>query len=78
MLRICSRGHLFVDIGGWGRAWLPDGAKCGTINVAIYKMDWKGDPRVNLQKGEGGKAKGYQVTQLLKAIDKKMKGEELQ
>jgi len=47
-------------------------------HIAIYKMDWRGDPRVNLQKGDGGKAKGYQVTQLLKAIDKKMKGGEVQ
>lgn len=34
----------------------------------IWKMPWPGDPRVNLQEGEGGKAKTYQVEQLLKAI----------
>jgi hypothetical protein len=44
--------------------------------VAIYKMPWQGDPRINLQKGDGGKAKEYQVKQLIKAIDKK-KGEPL-
>lgn len=44
-------------------------------HVAIFKMGWQGDPRVNLQKGDGGKAKRYQVEQLLTAIDKK-KGEE--
>lgn len=33
-------------------------------------MPWAGDPRVNLQEGQGGKAKAYQVEQLLKAIDR--------
>jgi len=36
----------------------------------IWKMPWAGDPRVNLQEGSGGKAKAYQVQQLLKAIDR--------
>ncbi|MDX8392027.1 MAG: hypothetical protein R8K53_05605 [Mariprofundaceae bacterium] len=35
----------------------------------IYKMPWKGDPRINLQAFKG-KAKPYQVKQLLKAIGK--------
>jgi hypothetical protein len=36
----------------------------------VWKMPWPGDPRVNLQKGRGGKAKAYQVKQLLAAIAK--------
>lgn len=39
--------------------------------MAIFKMPWSGDPRINLQKGDGGKAKAYQVRQLIAAIDKK-------
>lgn len=35
----------------------------------VWKMPWAGDPRVNLQKGEGGKAKAYQIRQLLRAIE---------
>jgi hypothetical protein len=35
----------------------------------IYKTPWPGDPRVNIQDGKG-KAKFYQVRQVLKAIDK--------
>jgi hypothetical protein len=35
----------------------------------IFKMKWPGDPRVNLQ-DDGGKAKPYQVKQLLEAIAK--------
>jgi hypothetical protein len=34
----------------------------------IYKTPWAGDPRVNIQKGDGGKAKPYQVKQVLAAI----------
>ena len=36
----------------------------------VYKMPWQGDPRVNIQKGKGGKAKPYQVRRVLKAIEK--------
>jgi hypothetical protein len=36
----------------------------------VWKMPWAGDPRVNMQKDKGGKAKSYQVQQLLKAIDR--------
>jgi hypothetical protein len=35
----------------------------------IYKMPWQGDPRVNIQ-NDKGKAKSYQVKQVLKAIQK--------
>lgn len=33
----------------------------------IYKMPWRGDPRINLQ-DDNGKAKAYQVRQVLRAI----------
>jgi hypothetical protein len=39
----------------------------------VYKTPWLGDPRVNIQEGKGGKAKPYQVKQVLVAIEK-MKG----
>lgn len=39
----------------------------------IFKMPWPGDPRVNLQ-NDKGKAKAYQVRQVLLAIDKLTKG----
>ena len=35
----------------------------------IYRTPWKGDPRVNIQNSKG-KAKAYQVKQILKALDK--------
>lgn len=40
---------------------------------AIFKTPWAGDPRINIQNGNG-KAKAYQVRQVLLAIDK-LKGE---
>ncbi len=36
---------------------------------AIFKTPWPGDPRVNIQNAKG-KAKAYQVRQVLQAIDK--------
>ena len=33
----------------------------------VYKTPWQGDPRVNIQNDQG-KAKAYQVRQVLKAI----------
>jgi hypothetical protein len=35
----------------------------------IYKMSWQGDPRINIQ-DDNGKAKAYQVKQVIQAIDK--------
>lgn len=36
----------------------------------IFKTPWRGEPRLNLQKGEGGKAKAYQVDDVLDALRK--------
>jgi len=36
----------------------------------VFRMPWPGDPRVNLQTASDGKAKAYQVRQLLAAIDR--------
>ena len=35
----------------------------------IYKMPWEGDPRINIQENNG-KAKPYQVRQVLQCIDR--------
>jgi hypothetical protein len=37
---------------------------------AVYLTPWRGDPRLNIQEGEAGKAKAYQVRQVLAAIDR--------
>lgn len=41
---------------------------------AVFKMPWQGDPRVNIQ-SDKGKAKVYQVRQVLQAIAK-LEGEQ--
>jgi hypothetical protein len=35
----------------------------------VYKTPWQGDPRVNIQ-NDNGRAKAYQVRQVLKAIER--------
>ena len=35
----------------------------------VYKTPWQGDPRVNIQNAKG-KAKAYQVRQVLRAIER--------
>jgi len=35
----------------------------------IYRTPWQGDPRINIQ-NSGGRAKAYQVRQVLQAIEK--------
>jgi hypothetical protein len=35
----------------------------------VYRTPWHGDPRVNIQNSDG-KAKAYQVRQVLKAIER--------
>lgn len=35
----------------------------------VYKMPWRGDPRVNIQ-NDKGKAKSYQVRQVIKALER--------
>lgn len=42
---------------------------------AVFKTRWVGDPRVNIQRAKDGRAKPYQVKQVLKAIDKLTKEE---
>jgi hypothetical protein len=44
-------------------------ARQSTGSHRVYKTPWIGDPRVNIQ-NEKGKAKSYQVKQVLKAIER--------
>lgn len=40
----------------------------GGSSHAVFKTPWPGDPRVNIQ-NDRGKAKAYQVRQVLRAIE---------
>lgn len=42
----------------------------GGTSHTIFRMPWEGDPRVNIQRSKTGKAKPYQVRQVLKVLDK--------
>lgn len=44
-------------------------ARQSDTSHAVFKTPWPGDPRVNIQ-GDKGKAKAYQVRQVLEAIAK--------
>jgi len=44
-------------------------ARQSASSHVIFKTPWPGDPRVNIQ-NDKGKAKAYQVRQVLLAIDK--------
>ena len=65
-------GIKFADICKVCDHYFGEPRQKGTSHRA-YKTPWQGDPRVNIQK-KGSKAKGYQVKQVLKAIDR-IKGE---
>ena len=56
------------DIGTELDEYFGDARQSGSSH-RIYKTPWLGDPRVNIQ-NKKGKAKPYQVKQVLKAIDK--------
>lgn len=49
-------------------------ARQGGTSHRIYRMPWQGDPRVNIQ-NDKGRAKAYQVKQVLKAVER-LKNEE--
>ncbi len=48
--------------------YFGDSRKSGSSHC-VYKTPWQGDPRVNIQ-NKNGKAKTYQVKQVLDAISK--------
>lgn len=58
----------FSDLCKICDSYFGDARQKGTSH-RIYKTPWKGDPRINIQNNKG-KAKAYQVKQVLKAIEK--------
>lgn len=40
----------------------------------FFKTPWPGNPRINLQEGGGGKAKPYQVHQVIQALKRSKSG----
>ena len=66
-LRQNSRNVKFAHLVKLCDHYFGEARQHGTSH-RIYKTPWHGDPRVNIQKGKSGKAKPYQVRQILTAI----------
>jgi hypothetical protein len=58
----------FADLKKVCEAYFGKPRQSGTSH-AIFRIPWPGDPRVNIQ-DDKGRAKPYQVRQVLLAIDK--------
>ncbi len=67
-MRTHPKGVRFADACKVATHFFGEPRQNGTSHK-VWKMPWPGDPRVNMQAGEGGKAKPYQVRQVLAAID---------
>jgi hypothetical protein len=59
----------FADACKLAASWFGAPRQKGTSHC-VWKTPWPGDPRVNLQRATGGKAKAHQVRQLVQAIDR--------
>lgn len=58
----------FVDLLNICKEYFGEPRQVGGSHE-IFKTPWQGDPRVNIQ-NDKGRAKAYQVRQVLTAIDK--------
>ena len=58
----------FADLRKVCEAYFGKPRQSGTSH-AVFRMPWSGDPRINIQ-SDKGKAKPYQVRQVLAAIEK--------
>jgi len=67
-MRQAPTGVRFVDAIKVAEHYFGAARQKGSSHM-VFKMPWVGDPRVNLQ-NDHGKAKAYQVRQLLDAIDR--------
>lgn len=58
----------FADLAKLCDAHFGEPRQTGTSH-RVYRTPWPGDPRVNIQNAKG-KAKPYQVRQIIRAIEK--------
>ncbi len=67
-MRQNPKGVRYADLCKVCDAYFGD-PRMSASSHRVYKTPWRGDPRINIQNHKG-KAKAYQVTQVLRAIDK--------
>ena len=65
-MRNNSKGIAYNDLCKVCEHYFGEARQSGSSH-RVYKTPWVGDPRVNIQ-DDKGKAKSYQVRQVLKAI----------
>jgi len=71
-LRLNLKGVRFSDLCRICDQYFGEPRQKGTSH-RVYRTPWPGDPRVNIQ-SDNGKAKDYQVRQVIKAIEKLEEG----
>lgn len=67
-MRVSPKSIRFAELCRVCGHYFGDPRQVGTSH-RVYRMPWQGDPRVNVQ-DDRGKAKAYQVRQVLKAIER--------
>ena len=67
-MRKKTKNIRFVDLIKVCKQYFGEPRQTGGSHT-VFKTPWQGDPRINLQ-DDGGKAKPYQVKQVLAALDK--------
>ena len=68
-MKIAPQNVRFSDLAAVCELYFGAPRQRGTSHQ-VFKTPWPGDPRVNIQEGKAGKAKPYQVRQVLAAIAK--------
>jgi hypothetical protein len=68
LMRNNPKGIRFNDLSKVCDAYFGQPRQSGSSH-RVYKTPWQGDPRVNIQNSKG-KAKPYQVKQVLQAIER--------
>ena len=69
MMRFAPQNVRYTELAKVCGSYFGKPRQQGTSH-AVYKTPWQGDPRVNIQCGKDGKAKVYQVNQVLQAIER--------
>jgi hypothetical protein len=76
MMRRNPKGISYSDLCKVCEYYFGESRRIGSSH-RIYKTPWRGDPRVNIQ-DDKGMAKSYQVKQVLKAIERLEKQENVE
>lgn len=72
-MRNNPRGVRFADLASVCRHFFGEPRQSGSSHQ-VYRTPWPGDPRVNIQ-DDHGRAKPYQVRQVIAAVEKLEKEE---